>query len=145
MGSPDTIGDLVRALLATYVDVVPTGLVLGKDAVPRREVSAVFLKTSAARTLYKDRRPVCRSTDGLRGYRSKECASCSDRDGCTPQVLVDLEVERRVYRLLLAYTSARNFLLFADRHLRGRTLDRAPLTIRVLDRGTWGELRFDAS
>ncbi len=145
MTGPDRIGDLVRSLLTTFADVTPQGLVLGKGAPPRREVSAVFVKTGPARTLYKDRRPVCRSIDGLHGFGGKLCASCSDRDGCTGQVLLDVEVDRRVYRLLLAFTSARNFLLFADRFTRGgRSLERATLVIRVLDRGRWGELHFDA-
>jgi hypothetical protein len=146
MAGPDPIGDLVRSLLVTYADVTPAGLVLGKGTTPRPEVQALFVRTGPARTLYEDRRPACRSIDGLRGFGGKECVSCADRTGCTPQVLLDVEIDRRVHRLLLAFTSARNFLLFADRFTRdGRRLDRAVLTLRVLDRGRWGELRFDAA
>lgn len=143
MADADPLGDLMCALLLRYADVTPQGLVLAKGEPPLREVKAVFLRTGPARTLYRDRRPACRSLDGLRGRDGKVCASCADRAACVPQVLLDVEIDRRPYRLLLAYTSARNFLLFVDeRARRGADLRATPLTLRVLDRGRWGELRF---
>lgn len=142
----DPLRDLLRALLLRYADVTARGLVLAEGEPPLREVRAVFLRTAPARTLYRERRPVCRSLDGLRGRDAKVCASCVDLGACVPQVLLDVEIDRRPYRLLLAYTSARNFLLFADeRARRGADLRATPLTLRVLDRGRWGELRFAAS
>jgi hypothetical protein len=136
----------MHALLLRYADVTPQGLVLGEGQPPLRTARATFLKTAPARTLYRERRPACRSLDGLRGRDGKVCASCADRATCVPQVLLDVEIDRRPYRLLLAYTSARNFLLFVDeRARRGSDLRATPLTLRVLDRGRWGELRFDVA
>jgi hypothetical protein len=144
MGS-DSLGDLIRAMLVTYLDVKPDGLMLGKGQQPLPQVTTRFLATSPARTLYRERRPVCRSLDGLRGYGGKDCSSCPDRSGCTPQARLDIDIDRRPYRLLLAFTSARNFLLFAQQlSNEGRDLTKEPaFSIRVLDRGRWGELRFD--
>jgi hypothetical protein len=144
MTDPSRLDDLIRTLLVRYAEITPGGLVLHKGHTPLREVPCLFLHTSPARTLYRDRQPVCRSLDGIRGRGGKECAPCGDRDSCTPQVLLDVEIDRRSYRLLLAYTSARNFLLFADGLARaGRKLQGMTFTMRILDRGRWGELRFD--
>jgi hypothetical protein len=142
----DALGDLVRALLLRYADVTPQGLFLGEGQPPLRETMATFLRTAPARTLYRDRRPACRSLDGLRGRDGKVGASCADLGACVPQVLLDVEIDRRPYRLLLAFTSARNFLLFVDeRARRGADLRATPFTLRVLDRGRWGELRFEVA
>ena len=66
-----------------------------------------------------------------------------DRDHCTGQVRLDLLFENCPYRLLLAYTSAKNFLLYtgklAELKLEIQSID---TKIVVVSRGSWGELRF---
>ena len=86
-----------------------------------------------------------RSLDGVAAVTDsdKVCAECDDRDRCTPQVRLDLIVEQRAYRLLLAFTSARNFLEYDARLRRdGVLLEEALHQITVVNRGAWGELRF---
>ena len=59
--------------------------------------------------------------------------------------VVDLIVERRAFRLLLAYSSARAFLAYEARLRQRRVEIEQVLTkITVVDRRTWGELRFSA-
>lgn len=64
---------------------------------------------------------------------------------CTSQVRVDIIVERRPFRLLLAYSSARAFLAY-EGELRQRRveIDQVLTKITVVDRHAWGELRFSA-
>ena len=73
----------------------------------------------------------------------KVCADCEDREKCTPQVRLDLIVEQRALRCLLAFTSARNFLEYEAR-LRsdGVVIEEALHEITVVNLGSWGELRF---
>ena len=73
----------------------------------------------------------------------RRCASCEERGECTPQVRLDLLVDARAFRLLLAHTSARNFLAYeGDLRVKGVVLDEALHRLEVVNRGTWGEVRF---
>jgi hypothetical protein len=98
-----------------------------------------------ARTLYQDRSPRCRSLDAIRAIDDPKrlCALCEERAQCTPQIWLHLVFRATPYRILLAYTSAKNFLLYAAeiRH-QGLELPAVVTSIRLLNRGTWGELRF---
>jgi len=143
MAGPREPSDLVRALLIRYVTVKPEGLLLDPEAEPVEQVSAILVRSSPARTLYEARRPICRSLDGVRAFNGRDCLRCPERGACTPQVLVELDIAAQPYRLLLAFTSAKNFLLFVDRTLKeGKDLARLPVRIRVLNRGRWGEVLF---
>jgi len=144
MGAPRRIDDLLRTLLARYATVRPDGLVLDPRAAPLTDVVAKCVRSGPARTLYQEKRPACRSLDGVRSLTGRECATCPERSGCTPQILIDLEIDRLPYRLLLSFTSAKNFLLLADRLGReGRPLGGALLRVRVVNRGRWGEVCFE--
>lgn len=144
MRTPTPLDDLLRALLGRYATVRPDGLVLDPRAAPATDVMAKLVRSGSARTLYREKRPQCRSLDGVRSLKGHECATCPDRGGCTPQILLDLEIDRLPYRLLLSFTSAKNFLLAIDRLRRdNRPMEGAPLRLRVLNRGRWGEVRFE--
>lgn len=138
--------DLLRTLLARYATVRPHGLVLDPRAAPVTDVVAKLVRSSSARTLYREKRPECRSLDGVRSLTGRECVTCPDRSGCTPQILVDLEIDRLPYRLLLSFTSAKNFLLAVDRLRRqSRSVEGACVRLRVLNRGRWGEVCFEVA
>ena len=54
-------------------------------------------------------------------------------------------VERRAYRLLLAYSSARAFFVYeAELLRRGVAVEHVETKIAVVNRGSWGELRFSS-
>lgn len=142
MGEPELFREILGRVLARYLTVKPEGVVV--DGHPAKDVTARVLSFGAARTLYRGRRPACRSLDGHKAL-SKEtlCAECHERKHCTPQVRVDLLLRDRPFRLLLSYSSARNFLLYAsEMKRRGAALEHVGTRIRVLNRGSWGELRF---
>jgi hypothetical protein len=95
--------------------------------------------------LYRERKPRCRSLDAIAPLNdpNRTCATCRLRAQCTPQLCLDLFVDAQPVRLLLAWTSAKNFLLY-DTGLRQRNIaieDRLH-RIMVVNRGSWGEVRF---
>ncbi len=74
---------------------------------------------------------------------SRTCAQCRLRAQCTPQVRLDLFVDAEPFRLLLAHTSARNFLVYeATLRQKYLAMEQCLHRITVTNRGSWGELRF---
>ena len=128
-----------------YLTVRPRGFELNPGTPLRPGLEARILAYGSARTLYQNRKPLCRSLDGIRPLSTPQrtCATCTLRTRCTPQVRLDLLVDTQPFRLLLAHTSAKNFLLY-EAQLRQRDLALYELLHRltVVNRGSWGELRF---
>lgn len=139
----------LRAILhrafVCYLSVKPRGFLLTTSGDPLPVIEARILSFGGARTLYKDRRPDCRSLDGVHSasHTGRRCTGCDDKNSCTSQVRVDLIVDARAYRLLLAHTSARNFLAY-DGNLTAKQipLDVPLHRLEVVNRGSWGEVRF---
>lgn len=138
--------ELLHRFLVRYLTVRPGGFELQKGERLRPQVEARILGHGGARTLYQNRKPRCRSLDGVRpitGDTARSCADCGDRSRCTPQVRIDLIVERQPFRLLLAYSSARAFFVYqAQLRQRSAAVEDVVTTIVVVNRGSWGELRF---
>ena len=141
----EPLREILHRALVRYLTVTAAGLVLKKGEVPRPTVETRILGFGGARTLYRKRKPVCRSLDGVVAVTDtdKSCADCVARGNCTPQVRLDLIVEQRALRCLLAFTSARNFLEYEARLRRDAVVIEQVLhEITVVNRGSWGELRF---
>ena len=141
----EILRDIVHRMMARYITIRPLGIDLGNNRKLIPAINCRVLNYGAARTLYRKRRPVCRSMDAVNalGESKKLCQQCPDRKHCTGQVRLDLLFENTSYRLLLAYTSAKNFLLYtgklAEQKLEIETMH---TKIIVVNRGSWGELRF---
>lgn len=138
-----SMSELLIAAFARYVTVHAEGLEMRSgDIVP--SAAARLLGFHAARTLYENRRPLCRSLDGVRPLKGEQtCAACVFRRKCTPQVCVDLLIEGIPERLLLAFTSLRNFLVFVEeRRRKGAAVEGAEFLLAVRNRGHWGEVCF---
>ena len=129
-----------------YLTVRPHGFELNPGERLRPVLEARILSFGSARTLYQDRKPLCRSLDAIRPTTAKEhrtCAECALRTRCTSQVRLDLLVDTQPWRLLLAHTSAKNFLLYeAQLREHGIELYEGLHHMTVINRGSWGELRF---
>ena len=136
---------ILHRALTRYLTVSPRGLVLVGEPRPVPVTEARILEFGGARTLYRDKKPTCRSLDAVTSVTQPErrCAGCADFAACTPQVRLDLIIDRHAYRLLLAFTSARNFLEYAAvlQH-QGVALSQIDHQLRVIPRGSWGEVRF---
>ena len=150
MPRPDVqpLRELLYRALVRYLTVRPRGFEIDAGKPLRTSVEARILGFGGARTLYVDRRPNCRSLDGVRPMNrepSRTCAECIDRARCVPQIRLDLIVEERPFRMLLAHSSARAFLHYeADLRRRDRHIEDVVTKITVLNRGSWGELLFAA-
>ena len=144
MKAPESVlQDLFTDAFARYLAVRPGGLQMPHG--PLVSTLRVRLLTCRpARTLYENHQPRCRSLDGIQSItEGRACAACLLRKTCTPQIYIELLHERMPYRLLLAYTSARNFMLFASRlRQQGQLIENTEIILSVRDRGRWGELRF---
>ena len=150
MPRPDVepLREILYRALVRYLTVRPRGFELQPGERLRPVVEARILGHGGARTFYRDRKPVCRSLDGLRpvtGDTDRVCVECEARARCKPQVRIDLIVDRRPFRMLLAYSSAHAFLGY-DAELRQRrvAIEDVVTKITVVNRGSWGELRFSA-
>jgi hypothetical protein len=136
---------ILHRALTRYLTVSPKGLILEGEKRPVLVAEGRILGFGGARTLYRDKRPDCRSLDAIASVNQpgRQCAGCPDFPACTPQVRLDLVIERHAYRLLLAFTSARNFLEYAAslKH-QGLELLNMDHRIRVNPRGSWGEVQF---
>jgi hypothetical protein len=147
--------DLFADAFARYLAVRPSGLQMPHGPIVQT-LRARLLACRPARTLYENHQPRCRSLDGIQsitparnasrsdaGGEARTCAACLLRKTCTPQIYLQLLYDHVPYRLLLAYTSARNFMLFASRlRQQGQPVENTDILLSVRDRGRWGELRF---
>jgi hypothetical protein len=144
----DIYRDILTRTAARYLTVRPHGIEIAPGYQPLKRLPVLIIDHGAARTFYRERKPVCRSLDGIHPVQhpERQCYDCTDRERCTPQVRVDLVFDCVPYRLLLAYTSAKNFLFYHTEIVKARRkLPDVITRIRVINRGTWGELRFSTA
>ena len=144
--SAEILKDILCRTTARYLTIRPQGLLFEGETVPVPTVKATIVGHGGARTLYSGRQPRCRSLNGQHAVddRKKWCRDCRMKAHCTPQVCVYLNIDQRPYRLLLSYTSGRRFLEYHEA-LVTQGIDPRGITtvITVINRGSWGELRFD--
>ncbi len=141
----EILRDIVQRMMARYMTIRPLGIDLGNSRKLIPALNCRILNYGAARTLYHQRRPVCRSLDAVKAIQDakKLCQQCLDRNHCTGQVRLDLLFENCPYRLLIAYTSAKNFLLYTGKLVEQKVeIQSIDTKIIVVNRGSWGELRF---
>ncbi len=137
--------EILQCAQRRYLNVRPHGFALNPGSPPRPLLETRILGFGGARTRYHNRKPLCRSLDGIRPISEgqRTCAECNLRSHCTSQVRLDLLADTQPFRLLLAHTSAKNFLLYeTELHHRGVKLYEVLHRITVINRGSWGELRF---
>jgi len=142
--SIDPLGEIRRKPSLRYLTVKPEGFVLEADGAIVLNLQAEILGHGGARTLYRGRRPHCRSLNGVNNIKGDQpCGDCYLLKHCTPQVRIDLLIERKTYLLLLSHTSARQFLQFVDAlKAKGTEPEEVAATMRVINRGMWGEVAF---
>ncbi len=142
-----SIKDLIHPFdsddIAHYVQIRPDGINLANGSICP-ELEAEVLSFSPARTRYEKHQPLCRSLDGIQTINADcRCSSCPLRKDCTPQIRLDMIHFSEVIRFLLSHTSLRNFMLFLSTLQHQKIpLKGAIITIKVLNRGRWGELKF---
>lgn len=145
MQDPQSLRAILHRALARYLTVTPRGFLPDGQHEPVRRLVVRILGYGGARTLYQQRKPVCRSLDGVVAVTepTKRCEACAQHDSCTPQVRLDLIVDGKPHRLLLAFTSAKNFLAYVGRlEVQRIGVDSIQHEIVVVPRSGWGEIQF---
>jgi hypothetical protein len=140
--------EILHAAFKRYLSVRPRGFELHPGEPLRPTLQGRIVSTGAARTLYQARRPRCRSLDGIAPLADphRTCADCRLRAQCTAQLRLDLFVDAQPWRLLLAFTSAKNYLLYeAQLRQGGLSIEDRLHRLTVINRGSWGEVRFRVS
>jgi hypothetical protein len=144
MQDPRPLRAILHRALARYLTVTPRGFLLdGRE--PQRRLVVRILSYGGARTLYQRRRPTCRSLDGVAAVTepAKLCGQCPQADSCTPQVRIDVVADGRPHRLLLAFTSAKNFLAYIGKLEAARiAVDSIQHELVVVPRSSWAEVQF---
>ena len=141
MMKTSTIGEILERCQARYLRVLPSGLSFPDGSVLDK-VKISIRSHHPARTLYQNRKPVCRSLNGFNPLTKpgKSCSHCVERPLCTPQMLLTILIDLDPFYLLLAHTSLKNFTEFRQRNpgaIKSETLE-----LNIRDRGSWGELIF---
>jgi hypothetical protein len=127
--------------IAVYVKILPKGIYLeGTEIFP--EMKGQILSFGPARTRYADHRMVCHSANAI-DAPDAQCSCCRKRKDCTVQMRLDLIHHKGILRFMLSCASLRNFMLFLSKlKQQGISPKGALITITVLNRGRWGELKF---
>lgn len=135
-GTPPALSQIELPMIT----LEPRGLRASGYRHPLGSAVVRILSHGGARTLYVESRPACRSLDGIKAADDprKRCAACPRRGRCTSQVRAEVILDGIPYRLLVTNVSARNLLVYVG--TRPMPLD---AQIRVLNRGSWGEARFE--
>jgi len=135
---------IITQTCARYATITPAGIILAGSDMPYNPLPVTIVTYKSARTRYVNRYPLCRSRNGISAVNGqKRCIPCEEKRVCTPQI--SLEVMYRVvpFRILIAYTSAKNFLMFTKTlFARHQQLEQIRVEISVIDRGRWGEACF---
>lgn len=129
---------------ARYATITPGGIVLPCSPTPYNPLQAAIIAYKPARTRYVNHHPICRSLNGINSInRRSRCIACEEKLSCTTQLALDIMYRSVPFRILLAYTSMRNFIAFC-RTFRPpqQYVEGALVEISVLDRGRWGEACF---
>jgi len=136
--------EIIASVCSRYATLAPKGIVLPSSSTPYNPLSATIVTYKPARTRYLNKKPVCRSLNGIRSlHDNAPCVSCDYRRTCTPQIALEIHYRAIPFRIMLAYTSAKNFLDFLRTlHLNNRNVENTFVEISVLDRGKWGEAKF---
>jgi len=139
------IREIMAQSLYRYASITPQGVLLPQAATPYNPLPVCMITFKPARTRYVNRKQICRSLDGVHSVNSQNyCARCQDIRSCTPQIALDFTYRSFHYRLLLAFTSAKNFIaLIHKAQSLDRTIDGLQVNIHVVDRGRWGEASFE--
>ncbi len=124
-----------------FVKVTSGGFLIGERSCESLcgSVARVYL----IRKRFEEGQLVCASSDGIRSREGHLCAECA-HPGCRPRLRLCLRNLDTIYVLDLASSSAKNLLALEDNLIsEGRSLQWSRLRLTVLDRGYWGEVRFE--
>ena len=136
--------EIIASAYSRYASLTPKGIVLPSSTTCYNPWTVTIVAYKPARTMYVNKKPFCRSLNGIQSLNeSSLCVSCDYRRTCTPQIALEIQYQVIPYRIMLAYTSAKNYLSFIRLQYPAKNhIENAPVEISVIDRGRWGEATF---
>lgn len=135
--------EIIASVCSRYALLSPKGIVLPSSSNPYNPLPVHIVTYKPARTRYVDKKPLCRSLNGIRSLNDKTaCVACDYRRTCTPQIALEIQYRTIPFRIMLAYTSAKNFLAFLRTLYPINHIENVSVEISVIDRGKWGEATF---
>lgn len=139
---------IINHHMIRYATLVSGGIVLPMSHTRLSSLKVEVIDYGESRTLYKEKKPVCRSFNGINPYHdgSKKCGECAEELGCTPQVYLDCISSGTInsMRFMLSYTSAQNFIVFIQQNaIRNIDIKGKQIVISVKNHKSWGEAIFE--
>jgi hypothetical protein len=139
------IREIIAQSMSRYATITSKGILLPSSSAVYNPLPVTIITYGPARTRYINRKPICRSLNGISSLERKQtCALCQEARTCTPQIALDICYRIVPVRLLLAFTSAKNFMaLLRKLGIERKPYEGAHISISVIDRGRWGEACFE--
>lgn len=107
------------------------------------EITGRLMKATLVRKLFEDGVLSCSSPDGIHSADGTVCDECQ-HPNCQPRLRVQLVARNLIYVLDLSHSSARNLFAIEDQaESENETLPECLLKLSVVNRGFWGEVRFE--
>jgi hypothetical protein len=107
------------------------------------EITGRVMKATLVRKLFEDGFLSCSSSDGIHSADGVTCDDCQ-HPNCQPRLRVQLVARNLIYVLDLSHSSARNLFAIEDQaESEHKTLPDCLLKLSVVNRGFWGEVRFE--
>lgn len=127
-----------------WVRVTPQGFLFRETEETVAALEGHVVKQRLRRKLFLDGMPACSSPDGVASLDGKiRCDDCR-HPICLPQIRLQIADRHAHYLLDLAISSMRNFLdLEAEIQAQGLRLESRRLRLTMINRGHWGEVRFE--
>jgi hypothetical protein len=125
------------------VKLTPEGFSI--DGQVHSQLAGRIHKTRLLRKLFDDSGALlCHSKDGMRAVNGTLCAACL-HPRCRPGLRIHFGEGARQYLLDLNATSAQNLVALEEHlSLQNLKLEGRRLLLSVLNRGHWGEVRFES-
>lgn len=138
-----SLKEILELSFSRYITVLNTGFKLPYNDSQIFPALTVSLSSfSSARTLYQNKKPVCRSLDAQKSIKdNKSCLVCLLKNQCTPQIYLELLYDGIPLKLVLAFTSLKNFIYFLNT-FNSKLETNLVFTMSVINRGSWGEIKF---
>lgn len=127
-----------------WVQVTPKGFVIRQTEAAVATLEGHVVRQRFERKLFLDGMLACGSLDGEMAYDGKtRCQDCR-HPLCQPRIRLRLADRHAHYLVDLAISSARNFFALEDGiQEQGLHLESQRLRLTVIDRGYFGEIRFE--
>lgn len=139
--SPDPIRRAFAPASTVPVRVTADGFVVAGHEI--EVLHGRVVKTALVRKLFEEAVLICDSPDGIRARNGTKCDLCR-HPRCRPQLRIWLADGSLRYLIDLPTTSAQNyFSVEDDAQAQCIPIDDWQLKLTVLNRGQWGEVRFE--